>query len=71
MPWERLESIVPSPELPIIYNPNKLIEEQVLVWVVSDQPCVWLVGVPKTQVMITLQEGRVWLSLRPYHGVDV
>ena len=61
---EQPETIFPSLELPITQNPVKLIKEQILVWVVSNQPRLWLTGVPETQVMVTLQEGCARLPLR-------
>ena len=47
-PRERPETIIPSPKFPITRNPDELVEEQILVWVVSNQSRLWLAGIPET-----------------------
>ena len=71
VPWEREGDIVPSLEFPFTRNPNKLIKQQVFVWVVSDQPRLWLTRIPKTQVVVAFEEGCTWLPLWLHHGVHM
>ena len=71
VPWEQEKTIIPSTKFSFSINPNKLIKKQVLIFIVSDQLCLWVMRILEAQIIVNLEEGCTQLRLWMHHGIHM